>query len=124
MDKSSRSVVQFIVHLSNFGRKNIAVEAVVLPKVTLNLPVHTVSYEHSWTHLSGIRLADPQLGKPGKIDLLFGVHAFSRVLLNGWQSGPPGTPSVLKMQFGWVLFGMVSTKNLQVFHYQTQSSGH
>ena len=52
-DKFSRWVVQFNACPSNFGRKNIhvEVEAVVLPKVILNLPVHTVSYDHSWTHL-------------------------------------------------------------------------
>ena len=99
-DKSSRPVVQFNVHLSNFGRNNIAVEAVVLPTVTSNLPVRTVLYDHSWTHLSGIQLADPQFGKPGKIDFLLGVDLFSRVFLNGQQSGPLGTPSAFKTQFG------------------------
>ena len=67
-DKSSHSVVQLNVHPSNFGRKNITIEAVVLPKVTSKLPVHTVSYDHSWTHLSGIRLADPLFGKPARKD--------------------------------------------------------
>ena len=124
-DKSSHSVVQLNVHPSNFGRRNIAVEAVVLPKVTLNLPVRIVSYDHSWTHLSGIQLADPQFGKPGKINLLLGVDAFSDIFLNGRWSGPPGTPSAFKTQFGWIMSGKIYTKkDLQASHFQMQSGGY
>ena len=49
-------------------------------------------------------LADPGYGKPGRIDLL-GVEVFVDVLLNGWLSGPFGSPVALKTKFGWVLSG-------------------
>ena len=121
-DKSSRSVVQFNEHPLNFGRKNIPIEDVVLPKVTSNFPFHTLLYDHSWTHLSGIHLADPMFGNPEKIDLVLDVDAFSRAILNGWWSGPPGTPSSFKMQFDWVLSGKVNMKkNLQASRYQMQT---
>ena len=99
-DKSSCSVVQFNLHPSIFGGKYIALEAVVLPKVTSNLQIRPITYDYSWMHLSGIQLADPQFGKQGKIDLLLGVDAFSCLLLNKQRSGPPGTPTAFRMQFG------------------------
>ena len=40
------------------GRK-IDLTAVVLPKVTCDLPVTPVQFDLSWTHLSGLSLADP-----------------------------------------------------------------
>ena len=38
------------------------VEAVVLPKVTCDLPVHPVSLDGNWKHLEGLQLADPDFG--------------------------------------------------------------
>ena len=46
------------------------------------------------------RLADPEFDSPGKIDLLLGVDVFIRVLLNGWQCGPPGSPTALQSLAG------------------------
>ena len=54
----------------------------------------------SWQHLSGLPWADPGYGKPGRIDLLLGVEVFVDVLLNGRQTGPPGSPVALETKFG------------------------
>ena len=83
----------------------IALSAVVVPKVTCDLPLSPVPFDPSWQHLSGLPLADPGYVKPGRIDLLLGVEVFVDVLLNGQRTGPPGSPVALETKFGWVLSG-------------------
>ena len=79
--------------------------AIVLFKVTCDLPVSPVSFDSSWNHVSDLTLADPAFGLPGQIDLLLGVDIFVSVLLHGWWTGPPGAPVAIETEFGWVLSG-------------------
>ncbi len=60
-----------------------------------------------WKHLSGLKLADPGFGKPGKIDILLGADVFADVLLHGRRTGSPGTPTAFETVFGWVLSGKI-----------------
>lgn len=60
-----------------------------------------------WKHLFDIQLADPDFGSPSKIDLLLEVDIFDAVLLNGQRFGPPGSPTALETDVGWVLAGGV-----------------
>ena len=85
--------------------ESMEVEAIVLPKVTSDIPVHPVSYASDWHHLSGIQLADPDFGTPGSVDVLLGVDVFTSVLLHGRRHGPSGSPVALETRFGWVLAG-------------------
>ena len=78
------------------------VSAIVVPHVTQHLPVQPVHLKSSWSHLSGLRLADPDFSWPGKIDILLGVDLYASVILQGRRSGPPGTPIALETKFGWV----------------------
>ena len=61
-----------MVHLniSNYRWKTLAVEVVVLPKVTTNLPSCSVPFNCKWKHLLNICLADPNFGTPGSVNLL------------------------------------------------------
>ncbi len=86
----------------------IDVEAVILPKVTSNLPLQPVPFDQSWQHLSGIQLADPDFGTLGAIDLILGIDVFNEALRHGRRSGPRGTPNAFETAFGWVLAGAVS----------------
>ena len=52
-------------------------EAVVLPKITTKLPMFPVEFDARWKHLSDIRLANPDFGVPGYVDILLGVNVFS-----------------------------------------------
>ena len=45
----------------------IEVTDVVVPRVTCDLPVHPISFDSRWDHLSGVKLADPDFGRSGKI---------------------------------------------------------
>ena len=81
------------------------ITAVVVPKVTCDLPLAPVPFQLDWKHLSDLPLADPGFGQPGRIDLLLGVYVFIDVLCHGRRSGPPDAPTALETEFGWVLCG-------------------
>ena len=88
-----------------------AITAIVVPRVTCDLPLRPVYNHSNWSHLSNITLADPDFATPGKIDLLLGADVYSDVLLNGRRCGPHDTPSAFETKFGWVLMGRTSAKS-------------
>ena len=55
------------------SHRRITTTAVVVPRVTCDLPLNPISFKPDWTHLDKILLADPQLNSPGRFDLLLGV---------------------------------------------------
>ncbi len=91
------------------SERTFDIEAVVLPKVTSALPSHPVTLDSSWHHLSGLKLADPDFGSPGNVDILPGVDVFSNSLLHGRRFGSPGSPIAMETCFGWVLCGAVDS---------------
>ena len=99
-------------NVSSVGHRGklLNIEAIILRKVTSDLPMHTVPFREEWNHLSKPNLADPEYGKPGPIDLLLGTEVFGRVVLHGRRFGPVGTPLAFKTHFGWVLAGTVHGK--------------
>ena len=100
-----QSVTRFEVSPVALSGKNIGVTAIIVPRVTCDLPLSPVPHCLSWRHLSNLPLADPSFGEPGKIDVLLGIDVFSEVLLHGQRSGSPGTPTAFETVFGWVLGG-------------------
>ena len=105
---SLQSVTNFAVSAIHSPREKIGVTAIVVPRVTCDLPLQPVSFHSSWTHLSGITLADPDFGRPGRVDLLLGVEVFPDVMLHGRRCGPPESPAAFETRFGWVLAGSVA----------------
>ena len=104
---SSRGMVDLII-LNGRG-KTMAVQAIVLPQVTTNLPSRSVSFNHKWKHLSNISMADPGFGIPGSVDLLLGADVFSHTVLHDRRFGPLSSPSAYKTCFDWVLVGDTHT---------------
>ena len=51
----------------------INITAIVTPKITVDLPTSKVYPSPTWTHLRGLKLADPTYSEPGRIDLLLGI---------------------------------------------------
>ena len=101
------------VHVANSNNAStpsghrLKVEAAVLPKVTTKLGTSPVPFSAKWKHLQGLQLADQQFGVLDNVDIVLGADIFSRVMLHGWQQGPPGYPKALQTQFGWVLTSVV-----------------
>ena len=106
-DSMNQTVVHFAVAPVWSSHKALQVEAFVLPKVTGELPVYPVPFHQEWGHLSGIRLADPDFGCPGNVDVLLGADVFSSVC------GPPNSPTAFETCFGWALSGAVQCSQLQ-----------
>ena len=61
----------------------------------------------TWNDIDNLSLADPDFGRPGKIDLL-GVDVFTEALLHDRRVGVPGSPITFKTVFGWILAGPTS----------------
>ena len=100
-----QSISSFQISPVGANKRKIEVTAVVVPKVTCNLPLAPVPFQLSWKHISDLPLADPDFGRPSRVDMLLGVDVFIDVLRHGWRSGPPNSPTALETEFGWVLCG-------------------
>ena len=100
-----QSITTFDITAVRSSSEKIGVTAVIVPRVTCNLPLHPIPFDLKWNHLTNVQLADPSFGQPGKIDILLGVDVFVNVLLHGRRSGPPGSPVAFETKFGWVLAG-------------------
>ena len=101
----SQSVAYFSVLSSHRQTKEIPVSAIVVPKVTCDLPLSPVSFNPCWEHLSGLQLADPEFGKPGRVDLLLGIDVFVEVMMHGRRIRALGSPVAFETLLGWVLAG-------------------
>ncbi|XP_028042654.1 uncharacterized protein LOC114252370, partial [Bombyx mandarina] len=69
------------------------VEAYVMPsRLTTYLPSTTIADSTlSWSHLKGLKLADPTFNQPGRVDMLLGVEVYAAILKNEIIRGPPGS---------------------------------
>ena len=101
----TQSVAEFSVSPIQPSGKKFDVTAIVVPRVTCNLPTCSVEFNPSWEHLRDLTLADPSFGRPSKIDLLLGVEVFTQTLLSGRRVGPSIAPIAIETEFGWVLAG-------------------
>ena len=63
----------------------MAVEALVLPKVTTNVLSTSVPFDNNWKHLSNLQVADHDFGTPRNIDLILGANVFNHAVLYGWR---------------------------------------
>ena len=95
-----QSIATFNVASTKFPDKKLTVSAIVVLRVTCDLPVQPVHHGTNWNHLSCLMIADPDFGTLGKIDILLGVDVYTDVLLNGRRSGPPSTPTAFETIFG------------------------
>ena len=102
----------------------IDVTAIIMPRVTCDLPLQPIPFKPEWTHLSDRSLADPNFGEPGCIDILLGIDIFTQILRQGRRNGVCSSPSAFQAEFGWVLAGETSvcTSNASVVSYHTSST--
>lgn len=116
-----QSVATFNVSSTYSPSKSFNITAVVIPRVTCDLPIKPIYFDSRWTHLSDLSLADPDFGRPGTIDILLGVDVYADVLLQGRRCGPSGTPVAFETQFGWVLAGRTGS---HVYSHLSVTSHH
>ena len=84
-----------------FGGKTHKVEVLVLWKIMSNIPSCSVAFNWDWKHLSNLTLANPEFGVAGNVDIFLGADVFTHSASRP-AVGPSGSPSAIKMTFGWV----------------------
>ena len=67
--------------------RRFSITAVVVPRVTCDLPTEPIPFALEWDHLSNLTLSDPTFGQPGRIDVLLGINTFIDCLSEGRISG-------------------------------------
>ena len=102
---SQQSIACFSISPVRSPQKKFDVTAIIVPRVTCDLPFAPIPLKKEWSHLQDIDLADPGFGCPGKIDMLLGIDIFVEAILHGRRGGPTGTPMAFETHFGWVLAG-------------------
>ncbi|XP_070168304.1 uncharacterized protein [Polyergus mexicanus] len=90
----TRGVVPLTLH-SIYSSQSIKVTAFILKNLTTSLP-SIATAEHSWPHLHGLQLADPDFLTPGPIDLILGLEE---------------EPIAQHTVFGWIVLGSTSTSS-------------
>ena len=83
--------------------KKFDVTAIIVPRVTCDLPFAPIPLKKEWNHLEDIDLADPGFGCPGKLDMLLGIDIFVEAILHSRRIEPTETPMAFETHFGWVL---------------------
>ena len=120
-----QSVASFQVSAAKPDGRKIDLTAIVVPKVTCDLPLYPVPLNLEWKHVADLPLADPGFGQPGRIDILLGADIFVDVLLQGRRTRPSGSPVAIETEFGWVLSGSTDKStsmdqvNLQAITFHT-----
>ena len=76
-------MLNFEVCSSYRESKAIVVEAVVLPKVTTDIPSTSVTFDTKWKHLIKLQLTDTDFGTPGYVNLILGADILSRAVRYG-----------------------------------------
>ena len=84
-----------------------------------DIPHDHIPFDSSWDHLSDLELADPELGTPGRINVLLGVYVFVEVLLHSRRVGQPNSPIAIETTFGWIIAGATDTQNTEVVSCHT-----
>ena len=64
------SVVNFDISPLHTKSDKINVSAVIIPRVTSDLPQQPVHHKSTWSHLHKLNVADPDFGRPGRIDIV------------------------------------------------------
>ena len=120
-DSSTQALTRFVISPTRDPTKEFNVTAVIMPRVTCDLPLQSIPFKPEWTHLSDLTLADPDFGQPDRIDVLLGIDIFVDVMRQGRRMGTSGSPSAFETEFGWVLAGETSThvSEVSVTSYHT-----
>lgn len=83
----------------------------MLPRLTTKLPPFNASC-HTWSHIAGLQLADPDFFCSGHIHIILGSDNYGSVILPGLIRGELSTPIAQQTIFGWVLSGPISENDL------------
>ncbi len=87
------------------GHDSIPMTAVIISKITGDLPGFPLHGVRNLHFLQNLTLADPNFNKPGRIDLLFGSDVLDQLMLPGEKFSIDRTLYVWETVFGWSIRG-------------------
>ncbi len=93
--------------IPNSDQPNISVRAIVLDRISGDLPGFPLHGVREQPFLQGKKLADPLFDQPGSIDLLFGADILDEILLQGHATSANRMTHACETIFGWTLRGKV-----------------
>ncbi|XP_055912786.1 uncharacterized protein LOC129946567 [Eupeodes corollae] len=88
---------------------SLGLEALVLPKLTRQLPSKTTSCLKIG-NLDQLKLADPTFNVPGPIDMIIGADAYGDIILDGIKRDDSNSLIAQKSQLGWLISGRTSNE--------------
>ncbi|XP_055527215.1 uncharacterized protein LOC129719831 [Wyeomyia smithii] len=106
--KLTESVVAHVSSKSSYFEASA--EFLVTPRITNKLPLHSFSIAN-WNIPDWIDLADPQLNKTAKIDILFGIVEWDKMMLSKSYILSKELPTFRQTVFGWVAGGHVKERD-------------
>jgi len=87
---------------------SFVVSALVINKVTGRLPCYPCD-PSLWSHLNGLKLADPHFYKPAPIDVLLGSDVFWNLLEDGKRVGAKNSPLGFCSSLSWLVAGNIES---------------
>ncbi|UYV69731.1 hypothetical protein LAZ67_7000518 [Cordylochernes scorpioides] len=94
----------FIRFSSHFNHQSFETTALVLTKLTNNIPSFT-----------GLILADPLFFKSREIDVILGSDIAFNLIQEGRRNGNENEPSAIHSKLGWLVYGPTSVSERQSF---------
>ena len=82
--------------------------AVLLTSITGDTPSNDLSQNRDNSFTNRFTLADPDFGKPGRVDLLLGQDSISNILRSGMVKDEQSPMYCFNTMFGWVVGGQCS----------------
>ena len=89
------------ISLISDGHPSIPLKAVILDKITGDLPGFHLSGVRNKPFLQGLPLADPNFDHPSRIDMLLGSDILDEIMLPGRRSSDDRTLHAWEAIFGW-----------------------
>ncbi|UYV83440.1 K02A2.6-like [Cordylochernes scorpioides] len=99
---------------SHFDHQSFETTALVLTKLTNNIPSFTVK-KINYSHMKGLILADPSYFKSREIDVILGSDIIFNLIQEERRNGNENEPSAIHSKLGWLVYGPTSVSERQSF---------
>ncbi|UYV77376.1 hypothetical protein LAZ67_15000774, partial [Cordylochernes scorpioides] len=99
---------------SHFDHQSFETTALVLTKLTNNIPSFTVK-KTNYSHMKGLILADPLYFKSREIDVILGSDIVFNLIQEERRNGKENEPSAIHSKLGWLVYGPTSVSERQSF---------
>lgn len=106
---NTRGLTSFTLKPHYASAFECTVSAHILPRLTTSLP--SVNIEQPvWSHLNGLKLADPHYLTPGSIDIIIGADVYGQLICDGVIKGSADSPIAQHTQLGWIVSGPTTSR--------------